>query len=105
MRQQHVAGVQPRIHLHDGHTGLGVAGFNGAVNGRSPAPTRQQGGVDIQAAMPRRIQNPLRQDQAIGRHHHHIGIGRRDVQLRRSRIIRKFAIEPQAAGLRHSQAL
>ena len=40
--QQHVTGVQARIHLHDGHARLGVACFNGTVNGRSAPPAGQQ---------------------------------------------------------------
>ena len=42
-RQQHVAGVQPRVHLHDGDAGLGIPGLDGAVDGRSAAPAWQDG--------------------------------------------------------------
>jgi hypothetical protein len=72
--QQHVAGVQARIHLHDGDAGLGVAGLDGAVDGRRAAPARQQRGVDVEAAQARRVEHPLRQDQAVGGHHHHVGL-------------------------------
>ena len=47
---QHGAGIQPRIHLHDGHTGDAVARFNGALNRRRTAPAGQQRGVHVNAA-------------------------------------------------------
>ncbi|MNI18977.1 hypothetical protein D3C73_723980 [compost metagenome] len=71
--KQHVAGIQALIHLHDGHARLRVARFNGALNRRRAAPARQQAGVDVQATQARQVQHPLRQDQAIGGHHHHVG--------------------------------
>ena len=40
--KQHVTRIKSRIHLHDGHTGLSIAGFNGAVDGRSTSPSGQQ---------------------------------------------------------------
>jgi hypothetical protein len=49
--EQHVAGVQPSVHLHDGDAGLSVARLDGAVDRRGPAPARQQRGVDVQAAL------------------------------------------------------
>jgi hypothetical protein len=48
VHEQHVAGVEPGVHLHDGDAGLGVAGFDGAVDRRSAAPARQQRGVDVE---------------------------------------------------------
>ena len=97
--EQHVAGVQAGIHLHDGDAGLRVARFNGAVNRRGAAPARQQRGVDIQATQPGRVKHPLRQDQPVGGHHHHVGICRFNGLARASGVFRVFAVQPQASGL------
>ena len=70
----HVAGVEAGRHFHNGDAGFSIAGCDGALNRRRAAPARQQGGVNIQAAVFRRVQHRLRQDQAVGRHHHHIRI-------------------------------
>ena len=60
--QQHIAGVQPCIHQHGGNTGLLLTVDDGPVNRcRSPV-TWQQGGVDIDAAQPWDVQNPLGQN-------------------------------------------
>ena len=40
--KQHVTRVQSRIHLHDGHSGLSIAGLNRTVDGRSTSPSGQQ---------------------------------------------------------------
>ena len=103
--QQHVAGIEPRIHLHDGHARLVVARFDGAMDRRGAAPARQQARVDVQAAVARQIEHPLRQDQAVGGHHHRIG-ARRDKQIMgQARVLGVLAIPAQAARLRERQAM
>lgn len=97
--QQHVAGVQSRVHLHDGHAGLGVARLDGALDGRRATPARQQAGVDVQAAQARQVQRPLRQDQAVGGHHHDIRRHALQLRARGGRLVRIAAVEPQAARL------
>ena len=67
--QEHRAGVEPRLHLHDADAGLGVARQDRAVDRRGPAPARQERGVDVEAAVARRVEHRLRQDQAIGDDH------------------------------------
>ena len=82
--QQHRSGIEAGIHLHDADAGLVVSRQQRALNRRGTAPTRQQRGVDVEAAPARRggrvlpthgIEHPLRQQQAVGRHHHGIGLG------------------------------
>ncbi len=45
------AGVEARLHAHDHDAGLGVAGHDGAGDGRGAAPARQQRGVEVEAAV------------------------------------------------------
>ena len=85
VRADHRARVQPRIHLHNAHARFLIARFNGALNRRGTPPARQQRGMDIQAAVARRVQHLLRQNQPVGRHHHHIRIYR--TQQRQSLIV------------------
>ena len=103
--QAHGAGIQARIHLHDGHAGVGIARFNGPVDGRGTAPARQQAGVDVQAAQPGQIQHPLRQQQAIGGHHQHIKLGGLQGGLARLGLIRILTIQAQTARLGHGDAV
>ena len=103
--EQHVARIQPSVHLHDGDAGLRIARFDGAVNRRCAAPARQQAGVNIEAAKPRLIQHPLRQDQAISRNDHHLRTCGFDLSFGSSRLIGKLAIQAQASGLRHGDAV
>jgi hypothetical protein len=61
------AGVEPLLHLHDRITPVSaVAGQHRALDRRRAAPARQQRGVDVEAAEPRRVQDRLWQDEAIG---------------------------------------
>ena len=48
--EQHRPGVEPCLHLHDGHAGHLVAGQDRALDRRRAAPARQQRGVDVEAA-------------------------------------------------------
>ena len=103
--QQHVAGVQSRIHLHDGDAGLGIAGLDRAVDGGGPTPARQQRAVDVEAAQARQVQRPLLQDQAIGGHHHHVGGGGEQGVARSGRLVGILAIQAQAVRLAHRDAV
>ena len=105
LAHQHVAGVQPGIHLHDGDAAGGIARFDGAVDGGGPAPARQQRGVDVHAAQPWQIQHPLRQDEPVGGHHHHIGAGSQQSLAGCFGIFRVFAIQAQAAWLGHGDVV
>ena len=79
--KQHRAGVETRLHLHQRDARLRVAREDRALHRRRPAPARQQARVDVEAAEPRRIENGLRQDQAIGRHYRQIGLERGEFRL------------------------
>ena len=46
----------------------------GALDRRRAAPARQQRGVEIEAAEPRRLEDRLRQDQSIGDDDRDIGV-------------------------------
>ena len=54
---RHRAGVEALVHLHDGDAALLVAGHDGAVDRRRAAPARQQRGVHVETAEPRRIED------------------------------------------------
>ena len=99
--QQHAARVQALVHLHDGHARLRVARLDGAVYGRRAPPARQQAGVNVQAAQARHLQRPDRQDEAVGGHHHHVGLHRLHRRAGRLRLVGKAPIQPQAARLKH----
>ncbi len=76
------AGVEPGFHHHGLHAGHLVASHDGALDRRSAAPAWQEGGVNVHAAKPGRIQNGLRQDEAIGDHHSRI-----EAQLSKSGLL------------------
>ena len=59
--QQHISRVQAGVHLHDGDAAVAVTRFDGAVNGRSPTPARQQRGVNVDGSQSWQVQHPLRQ--------------------------------------------
>ena len=88
--QQYRPGVEARLHLHDGHTGLLVARQNGAVNRRGTPPARQQRRMKVEATKAphgvRNVEHCLRQDEAISRHYHHIGVQRGHFGLRVERL-------------------
>ena len=101
LNQQHVAGVEPRIHLHDGDAGMGIAGFYRPVNRCGASPAREQGGMDVQTTKPGRVKHPLRQDQSVCSHHHDVCTGCFDSVSGLPGIVGVFAIKAQAAGLCH----
>ncbi len=102
--QQHVASVQAGVHLHDRDAGLGVAGLDRAVDRRGAAPARQQRAVDVQAAQSRQRQHPFGQDQAVGGHHQHVRACRVQRGAARRGLVRKLAVQAQAARLRDRNA-
>ncbi len=94
---QHGAGIQARIHLHDGDARGAIARFDGALNGRRAAPAGKQRGVYVDAAQARRIQHCLGEQQPVGHHDHHIGVQGRQLGLGLGVF--------QADGLIHRQRL
>ncbi len=74
--QRHRPGIEPDIHLHDHHAGLGIARHDRPLDGRGAAPARQQRGMAVIAAQPRPFEDRLRQQQAVSHDHCHIGIER-----------------------------
>ena len=86
--QQHGAGIQPLVHAHDRHAALGVPSQYRALNWRGAAPSRQQGGVNIDAAVGGDIQHFLRKDQAVGHHHY-------AVRCQRTQLGNGVVIAPQ----------
>ena len=84
--QHHRSGVKPGFHLHDRHARFLIASKDGAVDWRSTAPTRQQRRMNVQAAISayfmRTVEHGLRQDQAVSRDHHDVGVERDKLGLR-----------------------
>ncbi len=79
--EQHRPGIQTGFHLHHGDPGFGIARLDGALDRRRTAPAWQQRGVAVDAAQTRHVEHRLRQDQAIGDHHHQIGPQRGQLRL------------------------
>ena len=68
------------------------------------AAPRQRGSSEawmLKQPKRRHIQHPLRQDQAVGGHHHDIGTGGQDGLARRGRVVGILAVQAQAARLGH----
>ena len=103
--QQHVAGIEADVHLHDRDAGLRITRFDGAVNRRGSAPARQQAGVNVQATQTRPIEHPLRQDQAVGRHHHAVCAAGQQRFAGCGGVFGILAVEAQAARLADCDAL
>ena len=64
-RRGNLAGVEAGVHFHDGDARFGIAVKNGVLNGGGAAILWQQGGMDVQAAESRQIQNGLWQNLAV----------------------------------------
>ena len=64
-----IARVQLGGHIHDGHAGDLFAVENRPVDRGRAAVFGQDGGMHIDRAVGRRVQNILRQNAAIGSHH------------------------------------
>ena len=70
---EHRSRIEPRVHLHDGHTGDGVARGDGPLDrGRAPMP-REERRVDVEASEPWNIQQRLGKDLAVGGDHDEVG--------------------------------
>ena len=66
-REEHVPGVEPRVHLYDRDPGLARRPPRWRWIGAAPAPARRQRGVDVQAAQRGGSkQAPSRQDRSVG---------------------------------------
>ena len=72
--EQHRPGIEPGLHLHDGDAGHFIAGHDRPLDRCGAAPAGQQRGVDVEAAQHRRVEDRLRQDQAVGRDYRDIGL-------------------------------
>ena len=94
---QHIAGIQPLIHLHDGNAGLGVTVQHRPLHRGAAAILRQQRNVQVDAAIAGHFQHGLRQDAAIGHHHDLLRGEGTDVFI--------LAAVPQGAGLEHRCAV
>jgi len=70
--EQHRAGVETLIELHDGYAGFGIAREDGALDRRRAAPAREQRAMDVHAAETRNRQNPAWQDETVGHHYQDI---------------------------------
>ncbi len=95
--QEDGAGIQGRLHAHEGDAGLAVAGEERALNGRGAAPARQQRGVHIDAAEPRRIEQRLRQNEPVGDHDQHVRAPGAKLSKRRRRPAASAAARAAAA--------
>ena len=94
---QHIAGIQPLIHLHDGNASLSVTVQHRPLHRGAAAILRQQRNVQIDAAVAGHFQHGLRQNAAISHHHDQFrGKGADSVIL---------AAVPQGAGLEHGRAV
>ena len=78
-RQQDRPGVQARLHLLDLDARHLIPGHDGPLDRRRPAPARQEGGVQVETAQPRRIERLLRQDLAVSDHGSEIEVQRSDL--------------------------
>ena len=94
---QHVAGVEALVHLHDGDARLGVAVQHRPLHGGAATIFRQQGDVEVDAAVFRRFQHRSRQDAAVGHHDDELRSQRADVLV--------LAAVPQGAGLKDGGAV
>ena len=76
-----MAGVDLRGHQHGGDAGLFIPGGDGALDGRGPAPARQQRGVDVDAAAPRQGEGGGADLDAIGADDGEVDLGRLQLAL------------------------
>ena len=54
--QQHRAGVETGVHLHDGDAGFTITGEDSALDGCCAAPARQQGCMNVEASQTRQAE-------------------------------------------------
>jgi hypothetical protein len=81
---EHRSRVEAGIHLHQRDAGFRVSGEQRPLDGRGAPPTRQQGGVHIDAPEPGPAKERGRQDEAIRSDDEHIDGTRRHLRLRGS---------------------
>ena len=70
--------VQLLVHLHDRDAGELIPGQDGVSHRRRTPPPGQQGGVDVEHAVGRQLQDRAGDDLAVG--HDHDQFGRRSAQ-------------------------
>src|SRR5580698_9859030 len=69
---RYLSGIEAGIHSHDINASPGVAGHNCALDWCGAAPTRQQGGVQVQTAQPWRSEDRDGQYQTVRGHDYNI---------------------------------
>ncbi len=79
---QHGPGVEPSVHLHDRYAGVPITGEQRPLNGRCAAPSRQQGRVNIDCPVPRKIEHRLGENQAISGNHEDVSSEMLELRLR-----------------------
>ncbi len=77
--QQNVAGIEAGVNLHSRYASNGFAARDGPLDRRRPAIFRQQRGVQIEIAVTRQVDHPLRNDASVA--HHDDCVGRDALQL------------------------
>ena len=101
--QEDRTGIEPFVHLHDRDPGLSVAGQQRPLDRRRAAPARQQRGVHIETAEPRRCQDRPRQNQTIRGDHRGIGAERSEGGL--VRLVPQVPRTANLEALLHRQRL
>jgi hypothetical protein len=104
--QQHRTGIQAFFHLHDGHAGLCIARLDRAVDRGGAAPARQDRAVDIDAGLD--VEGGARQDQAVGRDHHHVVVRRQQALVGGAGLfgaLRILGVHAQRQRLQHLDAV
>ena len=71
---EHITGINPFIHLHDGDTGFLFSVDDGPVDGRCTSVLRQQRSMDIHASETGHMQNLTGQNLSERCHNKHIRI-------------------------------
>ena len=64
--------VEAFLHPHYNRRGLRITGHDRTLNGRSSSPTRQCRRMQIEAAKAWRLEDRLRQDEAVSDHNRHV---------------------------------
>lgn len=72
-------GIEAGFHAHEGDAGDGVAVEDGGGDGIGAAIVWQKGGVEVDAPVSGKIEDPAAEDEAEGRHDDQIGGEIRDV--------------------------
>jgi hypothetical protein len=75
------AHVELLLDAHDRNAGLGVAGQKCTLDRRGTPPAWQKRGMNVEAAIMRRIEDRVRQDLPVGHHHASVGVERLEARL------------------------